>query len=66
MRGVKIGESLFLSLLFMDDVLLFLEGLVREARKMCDILDTYCLASSMALNLVKSSTVLSGVNKVLG
>jgi hypothetical protein len=67
LKGVKTSGYLSLShLLFMDDVLIFLEGSIKEARKMHDILETYCMASGMDLNLQKSSMVLYGVDEVLG
>ena len=56
LKGVKITPSVTLChLLFVDDVLLFGDGMVQELRKLKDILDLYCKVAGMQLNLTKFS-----------
>ena len=47
-RGIKVGTKLFLShLLFVDDILLFCNGLQKDAKNLREVLDLYCLANGM-------------------
>ena len=42
------GTKLFLShLLFVDDILLFCDGLHKDAKNLREVLDLYCLANGM-------------------
>jgi hypothetical protein len=55
-KRIKVGRSLSLShLLFVDDVILFGLGIVREAEKYKKILDLYCRARGMEINAHKST-----------
>ena len=55
-KGIKISARLFLThLLFVDDVILFGFGSLEEWRAFKDILDTFCEASGMSININKSS-----------
>lgn len=52
LKGIKRGTSFNLTrLLFVNDVLLFINGSVWEASKLREILDSYCLDSGMEINL---------------
>ncbi len=45
-QGIKLGGSvLLIDLLFVDDILLFSNGLEREARKLQDTFNTNCVAT---------------------
>lgn len=56
LKGILIGNSLQLShLLFVDDVLLFCDGSWRDAYKLKEDFDLYCIATSMKVNMQKSS-----------
>ena len=55
-KGIKILAHLFLThLLFVDDVILFGFGSLEEWRAFKDILDTFCEASGMSININKSN-----------
>ena len=54
-RGIKISPQLSLThLLFVDDVIMFGVGSFEEWMALKVILDTFCEASSMSINLDKS------------
>ena len=54
-KGIKISSQLFLThLLFVDDVILFGLGSFEEWMAFKVILDTFCEASSMRINMEKS------------
>eukprot|EP01018_Ginkgo_biloba_P004985 Gb_28741 [translate_table: standard] len=62
LKGIKIGGSTYLThLLFVDDILLFCEGSRRDIMKLKEILDLYCAATVMMINLNKSSISFSQV-----
>ena len=61
-KGLKLGKSLFLThLFFVEDVLLFCDGSRRDASKLKEILDLYCTATGMRVNLQTSSISFNGV-----
>ena len=54
-KGIKISPQLFLThLLFVDDVIMFGLGLFEEWMAFKVILDTFCEASGMRINMDKS------------
>lgn len=60
---IKVGKDISLShLLFVDDILLFLKGSLREAKKVKEIMDLYSTATGMKVNVMKSIISFSGVN----
>ena len=65
-RGIKVRTKLFLShLLFVDDILLFCNGLHKDAKNLREVLDLYCLANGMQINVGKSFMGVGKENKVL-
>jgi hypothetical protein len=55
-RGIKIRGSLYLShFLFVDDNLFFCDGLRRDALKLKEILDFYCIAIGRKIDIHKST-----------
>eukprot|EP01018_Ginkgo_biloba_P039380 Gb_12932 [translate_table: standard] len=51
-KGVRVGDSYFLShLLFVDDIIIFCDGSRRDLDKFRGILDLYCSATGMLLEL---------------
>jgi hypothetical protein len=64
LKGIKLGRSLYLiHLLFVDDIILFCDGSGRNVLKLKEILDLYCTASRMKVNLNKSSISFFEVNE---
>ena len=65
-RGIKVETNFFLShLLFVDDILLFCDGLHKDAKNLREVLDLYCLANGMQINVGKSFMGVGKENKVL-
>jgi hypothetical protein len=63
LKGIRLGISVSLShFLFVDDILLFCNGSKRDALELKDILDLYCMAIGMKVNIGKSSISFIGVN----
>jgi hypothetical protein len=61
---VKVGRDLSLThLLFVDDVFLFLKGVVSEARKLNEIMDLYSNVASMDVNIMKSAIYFSSLTE---
>lgn len=57
-RGVRVSDSYFLlHILFVDDVLLFGGGHWKEWKYFVDIIQLFCLASSMEVNIAKSCLI---------
>lgn len=51
-KGVKIGGSFYLShLLFVDNILIFHDGSRRDVKKLKEILELYCVATRMLVNV---------------
>jgi hypothetical protein len=62
LHGVQVGGNEYLThLLFVDDVLLFSNGLEAEGRKLQEILQLYCKATSMEINFMKSVIFLNAL-----
>lgn len=62
LKGIGIGNSSnLLHLLSVDDILILCERFRREAAKLKEILDLFCVALSMQVNLEKSSISISRV-----
>jgi hypothetical protein len=62
-KGVNIGTTCNIThLLFVDDILIFYEGTRRVIEKFKGILDLFCKATSMIINLEKSTDILVGYN----
>jgi hypothetical protein len=60
LKGVKVSNSMnIMHLLFFDDVLMFGDGTSQELRSLRIILDLYCKAIGMELNLRKSCMLLN-------
>jgi hypothetical protein len=60
LKGVKVSNFVNIThLLFFDDVLLFGDGTSQELRSLRTILDLYCKAMGMELNLRKSCMLLN-------
>jgi hypothetical protein len=52
--GIKVGNSLFLTqLLFLDDMILFSYGSFMDTLKLREILEVYCMAIGMQINVEK-------------
>jgi hypothetical protein len=63
LNGVKIVGDLSIShLLFVDDILLFGLGSVREGQVLKDILNVFSSAIGMLINLEKSALYINGVD----
>jgi hypothetical protein len=55
-KGTRLGRTLTLThLLFVDDVLLFCDGLRRDASKLKEILNLYCTTTYMMVDMKKYS-----------
>ncbi len=55
--AVGVGEQLFHSLQFTDDLLLFFDGTLRSAAVIKFILDVFALFSGLRINFAKSSFI---------
>eukprot|EP01018_Ginkgo_biloba_P034237 Gb_24170 [translate_table: standard] len=63
-KGIKVGSSLCLThLLFVDDILLFCDGSRRDALKLREVLDLYCSATGMLVNIGKSTVSFMGISE---
>jgi uncharacterized protein YciU (UPF0263 family) len=60
---VRIDTVLLPHLLFIDDILLFLNRTEREARKLKEILDIFCVATGMEVNSQKSAYCFYGLRE---
>jgi len=64
LKGIKNGRSLSLTRLpFVDDVLPFCDGSLRDATKLKEILELYCIAISMTINMKTSSICFNGMEE---
>lgn len=55
-KGIKVGNACTLThLLFMDDILIFCDGSRRDAEKLKEIMDLYCLVIGMQVTLEKTT-----------
>eukprot|EP00253_Pinus_taeda_P023181 PITA_23181 len=60
LQGLKITEQFYLThLLFVDDILIFLNGSVRDLTSLNEILNLFCRATGMEINREKSTISLS-------
>lgn len=64
-QGIEIGTVFRTRLLFVDDILLFLNGYEREARKLQEILNLYSVATGMEVSAQKSTYDFSGLSEKL-
>jgi hypothetical protein len=65
-KGFNIrGDYYVRHLLFVDDILIFCEGLKRVIEKLKDIIELLCMATSMKINLAKSTISLWGINEMV-
>jgi hypothetical protein len=56
LKGIKIFETVAISyLLFVDSIMIFGHGSIRELKSIKEIIDIYCLATCMEVNMEKSS-----------
>ena len=56
MKGIQVAPNFFIThLLFVDDVLIFCFGSVRDVVTLGEILDLFSKATGMEVNVVKSS-----------
>jgi len=63
-RGVKICDSMTIShLLFVGDIFIFGHGSLTGLRSIREILNLYCKATGLEINMRKSSLLLSGVSE---
>lgn len=63
-KGIRINRSLGIThLLFLDDVLLFCDGTLRDGQKLSEIMDIYCKASGMLVKLRKSTISYMGIRE---
>ena len=62
LNALKIDEAFYLShLLFVDDFIIFFKGTTRDSFKPNEILDLYCNATGMEVNVNKSILSFRGV-----
>jgi len=62
--GIEVGSSLHLThLLFVDDVILFAMCILREAKKYNEMLDLYCKAIGMEVNINNSNILFNSLAK---
>ena len=63
--GIKLAPQLYLThLLFVDDAILFGAGTLSEWQHYKHILDTFCSATSMEINVEKSSFLFNNIDEV--
>eukprot|EP01018_Ginkgo_biloba_P020280 Gb_31029 [translate_table: standard] len=63
-RDIKVGSLLCLTrLLFVDDILLFCDGSRRDALKLREVLDLYCSATGILVNIGKSIVSFMGISE---
>jgi hypothetical protein len=63
-KGINIDTSCNIThILFVDDILIFCEGSRRVLEKFKDIKDLFCKASSMKVNLQKSTIFVWGISE---
>jgi hypothetical protein len=61
LKGIKININFSLThLLFVDDILIFCEGNISYITLLKVILQTFCIATGMQINMEKSSLYTSG------
>jgi hypothetical protein len=61
-KRIRVADSVFITqLLFVDDILLFGQGSLRELKKYKELLDTYCGAIGMEVNMGKSCMLFKGL-----
>jgi hypothetical protein len=61
LQGIKIGSILLTHLLFVYDILLFLNGFKRE--EIQEILNTFCVVTGMEINVKKSTYNFNGLRE---
>ena len=62
LKALKIDEAFYLShLLFVDDFIIFFKGTTRDSFKPNEILDLYCNATGMEVNVNKSILSFPGI-----
>jgi hypothetical protein len=55
-KGINVGTSYYVThLLFIDDILIFCEGTRRMVENLREIINLFCEATSMKLNIDKST-----------
>jgi hypothetical protein len=63
-KGIKMGRTIYLShMLFVNGILIFSDCSIRDAHKLREILDLYCLATRMMVNVEKSAVSFMGVSE---
>ena len=61
LQGLRINDNLYLThLLFVDDVLIFLNGTRQDSIQFDLLLNWFCRATGMAPNSTKSSIIVMG------
>jgi len=56
LKGIRVGVPLYIThVLFVDDILLFIYGLRKDVEKLKLIINPFFWATSMLINIVKSS-----------
>jgi hypothetical protein len=63
MNGIRMGGDLYIShLLFVYDILLFCNGSRRDALKLKETMELYCMATTMIVNVGKPIIFFMGIN----